>query len=64
MEKIVIVDDDLSLCHFLKRTLLLKGYEVFTYHNGREALENIREDSDLILLDNRRITILTLDRGE
>jgi nitrogen regulation protein NR(I) len=53
MEKIVIVDDDLSLCHFLKRTLLLKGYEVFTYHNGREALENLREDCDLVLLDNR-----------
>ena len=53
MEKIVIVDDDLSLCHFLKRTLVLKGYQVYTYNNGREALEGVREDCDLVLLDNR-----------
>ena len=53
MEKIVIVDDDLSLCHFLKRALLLKGYQVYTYNNGREGLESVREDCDLVLLDNR-----------
>jgi two-component system, NtrC family, response regulator AtoC len=53
MEKIAIVDDDLSLCHFLKRTLVSKGYEVFTFHNGREALEGIKGDCDLILLDIR-----------
>jgi len=53
MEKVAIVDDDLSLCHFLRRTLILKGYEVFTFHNGREALAGIQDDCDLILLDNR-----------
>jgi two-component system, NtrC family, response regulator AtoC len=53
LEKVAIVDDDLSLCHFLRRTLILKGYQVFTYHNGREALEGIKEDCDLVLLDNR-----------
>lgn len=53
MEKVAIVDDDLSLCHFLRRTLILKGYQVFTYHNGREALEDIKGDCDLVLLDNR-----------
>ena len=53
MEKVVIVDDDLSLCHFLKRTLILKGYQVFTYPDGREALEGIKDDCDLVLLDNR-----------
>ena len=53
MEKVAIVDDDLSLCHFLRRTLILKGYQVFTYHSGREALEGIKEDCDLVLLDNR-----------
>ena len=61
MEKIVIVDDDLSLCHFLKRTLLLKGYQVYTYHNGREALESVREDCDLVLLDNRMPDLTGLD---
>jgi len=53
MEKVVIVDDDLSLAHFLKRTLILKGYQVFTYPGGREALEGIKDDCDLVLLDNR-----------
>lgn len=53
MEKVVIVDDDLSLCHFLKRTLILKGYQVFTYQSGREALDGIKEDCGLVLLDNR-----------
>ncbi len=53
MEKIVIVDDDLTLVHFLKKTLMLKGYQIFTYPNGREALEGIKEDCDLVLLDNR-----------
>jgi two-component system, NtrC family, response regulator AtoC len=53
MEKVVIVDDDLSLAHFLKRTLILKGYQVFTYPGGREALEGIKGDCDLVLLDNR-----------
>jgi two-component system response regulator AtoC len=53
MEKIVIVDDDLSLCHFLRRTLTLKGYQVFTCQSGREALDCIKEDCDLVLLDNR-----------
>ena len=61
MEKIVIVDDDLSLCHFLKRTLLLKGYQVYTYNNGREALESVREDCDLVLLDNRMPDLTGLD---
>jgi DNA-binding NtrC family response regulator len=53
MEKVAIVDDDLSLCHFLRRTLILKGYQVFAYHSGREALEGIKGDCDLVLLDNR-----------
>jgi nitrogen regulation protein NR(I) len=53
MEKVALVDDDLSLCHFLRRTLILKGYQVFPYHSGREALEGIKEDCDLVLLDNR-----------
>lgn len=53
MAKIAIVDDDLSLCHFLKRTMILKGHHVYTFHNGKEALEGIRDDCDLVLLDNR-----------
>jgi nitrogen regulation protein NR(I) len=54
MERILIVDDDQSLCHFLTKTLSQKGYEVFACHSGGEALEAIRSrEPDLILLDNK-----------
>ncbi len=61
MEKIAIVDDDLNLCHFLKRTLILKGYDVFTFPNGAQALEGIKEDCDLVLLDNRMPDLMGLE---
>jgi len=54
MERILIVDDDLSLCHFLTKALSQKGYQVIPCHNGREALDVIRgREADLILLDNK-----------
>jgi len=54
MERIVIVDDDLSLCHFLKKPLSLKGYEVIACHTGSEATEIInKQEANLILLDNK-----------
>lgn len=54
MERIVVVDDDLSLCHFLKKTLSQKGYQVVTCHNGKEALGiTYEQGADLILLDNK-----------
>jgi nitrogen regulation protein NR(I) len=54
MERIVIVDDDLSLCHFLTKALSQKGYQVIPCHNGREALDVVGgQETDLILLDNK-----------
>jgi two-component system response regulator AtoC len=54
MERILIVDDDLSLCHFLTKALSQKGYPVILCHNGREALDVVyKQEIDLILLDNR-----------
>ena len=54
MERILIVDDDLSLCHFLTKALSQKGYQVIPCHSGREALEVVRgRETDLILLDNK-----------
>lgn len=54
METIVVVDDDLSLCHFLTKPLSQKGYQVIVCHNGKQALEIINEQEvDLILLDNK-----------
>jgi nitrogen regulation protein NR(I) len=54
MERILIVDDDLSLCHFLTKALSQKGYQVIPCHSGKEALDVIRgRETDLILLDNK-----------
>ncbi len=54
METIIVVDDDLSLCHFLTKPLSQKGYQVIACHNGKQALEIINErEADLVLLDNK-----------
>jgi two-component system, NtrC family, response regulator AtoC len=54
MERILIVDDDLTLCHFIMKALSQKGYQVITCHNGREALDAAhKQEIDLILLDNK-----------
>ncbi|WP_054033362.1 sigma-54-dependent transcriptional regulator [Desulfatitalea tepidiphila] len=52
MEKILLIDDDEGLNHFLSRFFKRKGYDVTSCLNGRTALETIaREPFDLILLD-------------
>jgi nitrogen regulation protein NR(I) len=52
MEKILIVDDDEGLVHFLCRFFARKEYEVRSCNNGTTALEMVGSDSfDLILLD-------------
>ncbi len=54
MEKILIVDDDQSLCHFLTKALSQKGYKLILCHNGGEALDIVhKQEIDLILLDNK-----------
>jgi nitrogen regulation protein NR(I) len=54
MERIVVVDDDLSLCHFLTKPLSQKGYQVIACHNGKQALQIISEqEANLVLLDNK-----------
>lgn len=62
MGRIVITDDDLSLCHFLKRTLSQKGHEVITCQTGREAVGFIdRQEPNLVLLDNRLPDLMGLE---
>ena len=50
--RILVVDDDPSICDTLTTMLEFKGYETRVAHNGREALELAREEHpDLVLLD-------------
>ena len=52
IEKILIIDDDMGLNHFLSRFFRRKGYEVSTCLSGEEAIAKIGDDIyDLILLD-------------
>ena len=52
MGKILIIDDDDGLIHFLSRFFQRKGYEVTACSGGRAAIDKIaRENFDLILLD-------------
>ena len=54
METVLVVDDDMALCHFLTRALCQKGYQAIPCHNGKDALQALRQQAiDLILLDNR-----------
>jgi nitrogen regulation protein NR(I) len=54
VERILIVDDDLSLCHFLKKTLSQKGYEIIACHTGKDAVDTVNaQEPNLVLLDNK-----------
>lgn len=51
-EKILIVDDDSDILDVLRITLEAEGYEVIEGHNGKEALDIIRQTSpDLLITD-------------
>lgn len=50
--RLLIVDDNPSMAKTTADILAMKGYQVFTAHSGREALEILRrENIDLLLTD-------------
>jgi DNA-binding NtrC family response regulator len=62
MEKILIVDDDEGLIHFLRRFFSKQGFEVSVCTDGRSALDLLaREPLDLILLDYKMPGLSGLD---
>ena len=51
-EKILIVDDERSMCQFLSIMLRKEGYRVTTVSNGKKAVEEIRNTKyDVVLSD-------------
>lgn len=51
-QKILIVDDDLTILKVEEYNLEKAGYEVITAHDGEEALKKVQEEKpDLIILD-------------
>lgn len=52
MVKLLIVDDDLPTCDFLRLFFEKRQYEVFTAQDGEDALSIVKEKQpDIILLD-------------
>lgn len=54
MSKILVVDDEVKACEFLKRFLETRGYDVIVSYSGEDALgkvENLKPD--IMLLDIR-----------
>jgi PAS domain S-box-containing protein len=50
--KIIVVDDEASICQFLNSVLTQEGHKVETISNASDALERLKHDRyDLILLD-------------
>ena len=50
--KILVCDDDETLCYLLKEQLLEEGFEVDTVYDGKYAIEAIkRTNYDVLLLD-------------
>ena len=51
MKKILAVDDEQDIRTLLKEYLELEGYLVYTAKNGMEAMEGLKYQPDLIILD-------------
>ena len=52
--KILLVDDDEALCELLSEYLVMEGFQVSTFHNGKTALETIHANPntfEAIILD-------------
>ena len=54
MIKILVVDDEIDVCDFVKNFFQERNFRVFTALNGEEALRVVRKESpSIILLDIR-----------
>ena len=49
--KLLMVDDDVQLLKMLSQYFQIKGYEILTAKDGKEALEKAAKGPDLLLLD-------------
>ena len=50
-QTIMVIDDETEILNMLKRYFSLEGYHVITAAGGKEALQKLEKQPDLILLD-------------
>ena len=54
MLKMLVVDDEVDVCDFVRSFFKERDFEVFTAHNGKEALDAVNENKpEIVLLDVR-----------
>lgn len=51
--RVLLVEDDPAILHFLRNTLRVQGYDVVEATNGREGLDLVRQAKpELLILDH------------
>jgi two-component system alkaline phosphatase synthesis response regulator PhoP len=50
-KRLLVVDDERDIVDLIRYNLAKEGYDVTVAYNGREALEKVSEQPDMILLD-------------
>ena len=50
-QKIMIIDDEIEILRMLERYFTLNGYAIITAEGGQTALQKMKEQPDIILLD-------------
>jgi two-component system, response regulator, stage 0 sporulation protein F len=54
MIRLLIIDDDVTICDFLKSFFSQRGYEVFVANDGKQAVIVVKKERpDIVLLDIR-----------
>ena len=52
MMKLLVVDDEMDICDFVKNFFKERNFNVFVAHNGKEAVELVKtEKPGIVLLD-------------
>jgi DNA-binding response OmpR family regulator len=49
--RILVVDDEERMVRFIRMNLEQDGYQVVEAHNGKQAIDKLRDTPDLVLLD-------------
>jgi DNA-binding response OmpR family regulator len=58
MEKILFVDDDLSLLHLYQDELIEEGYRVILAKDGKEALKKFEKESPNVVVMDIRMPVM------
>lgn len=58
MLKLLVVDDEIDVCDFVKSFFKERNFEVFTAHNGQEALYVIEHNRPQIVILDMRMPVM------